>query len=353
MDDPIASLNKAMMFLNTAISSRFPPTNNQLRISPNPRTQATIQDGKVIVHNEEQQYFLAADLEEFNLDCDDLQLNTTSIFKADHVDASDSDCDEAPTASEIFMARLSPTYSVNGDDVNATYVSYILFEYMVTIENDAAQSVPSPEQNNDNAMILSVIKQMQSQVERCKTVSNKYFKINDLKAQLQEKSIVVNMLKQLLATLKGKNQVTPSVTTNLDSRFQKLNDENVSLAFKVSSLVKEREHLKLRARLQVKFSEPQLNQNVVEKNDLSKRVTSHFHTNKVIEKCKKVLAPCLLRIESESINAHFKNNRDVHYDYLKVTKEHITILHELSEQARALNPLDENLVYACKFAEHI
>ncbi|GKE70645.1 hypothetical protein Tco_1528717 [Tanacetum coccineum] len=48
-DDPIASLNKAMMFLSTAINSRFPPTNNQLRTSSNPRTQATIQDGRVTV----------------------------------------------------------------------------------------------------------------------------------------------------------------------------------------------------------------------------------------------------------------------------------------------------------------
>ncbi|GJT10263.1 hypothetical protein Tco_0857305 [Tanacetum coccineum] len=100
---------------------------------------------------------------------------------------------------------------------------------------------------------------------------------------------------------RGKSQVTPC-ETNLDSRFQKLDDENVSLAFMVSSLVKEREHLK---------------------------------------------------IESEIINAYFKSNKAVHRDYLKVTKEHVTTLQELLEQARVLKTLDENLVYACKFAECI
>ncbi|GJT24034.1 hypothetical protein Tco_0893971 [Tanacetum coccineum] len=104
-----------------------------------------------------QQDFLANGLEEFDLDCDDIQLHTTSIFKVDHVDAFDSDCDEAPTANAIFMARLSLTGSVNGDDVSLTYDSEILSK------NDAAQSVPPSEQ--DNAMILSVIEQMQSQVE--------------------------------------------------------------------------------------------------------------------------------------------------------------------------------------------
>ncbi|GJZ02069.1 hypothetical protein Tco_0520030 [Tanacetum coccineum] len=53
-----------------------------------------------------QQDLLADDLEDLDLDCDDLQLHTTSIFKADHVDAFDSVFDEAPTASAIFMARL-------------------------------------------------------------------------------------------------------------------------------------------------------------------------------------------------------------------------------------------------------
>ncbi|GJW02545.1 integrase, catalytic region, zinc finger, CCHC-type containing protein [Tanacetum coccineum] len=48
-DDPIACLNKAMAFLTVVASLRFPSTNNQLRISSNPRNQATIQDDKVTV----------------------------------------------------------------------------------------------------------------------------------------------------------------------------------------------------------------------------------------------------------------------------------------------------------------
>ncbi|GJS72948.1 retrovirus-related pol polyprotein from transposon TNT 1-94 [Tanacetum coccineum] len=48
-DDPIACLNKAMAFLTAVASSRFPSTNNQLRTSSNPRNQATIPDGRVTV----------------------------------------------------------------------------------------------------------------------------------------------------------------------------------------------------------------------------------------------------------------------------------------------------------------
>ncbi|GJV76086.1 hypothetical protein Tco_1507670 [Tanacetum coccineum] len=242
---------------------------------------AQAQEAGVILQ-EKQQDFLADGLEDLDSDCDDLQLHTTSIFKADHVDAFDSYYDEAPTASAIFMARLSPAGSINRDVIGLTYDSDILYEvphydtyhetdmlnlvvketeyskhlvhnndsydelmsnnnvisyaeYMITIKNDAAQSVPSPKQ--DNAMILSVIEQMQSQVEQCNTV---------------------------------------------------------------------------------------------------------------IEKCSKVLAPGLLRTESEPINVYTKNNRAMHQDYLKVTKEHVATLQELLEHARALKPFDENLDYASK-----
>ncbi|GKA96355.1 hypothetical protein Tco_0818450 [Tanacetum coccineum] len=45
-EDPIDCINKAMAFLSVVASS-FPPSNNQLRTSSNPRNQATIQDGRV------------------------------------------------------------------------------------------------------------------------------------------------------------------------------------------------------------------------------------------------------------------------------------------------------------------
>ncbi|GKF87801.1 hypothetical protein Tco_0258678, partial [Tanacetum coccineum] len=47
-EDPIDWINKEMEFLSV-VASRFPPLNNQLRTSSNPRNQATIQDGRVTV----------------------------------------------------------------------------------------------------------------------------------------------------------------------------------------------------------------------------------------------------------------------------------------------------------------
>ncbi|GJR50474.1 hypothetical protein Tco_1400995 [Tanacetum coccineum] len=48
-DDPIDAINKIMSFLSTIVTSRFPSTNNQLRNSSNPRQQATVHDGRLII----------------------------------------------------------------------------------------------------------------------------------------------------------------------------------------------------------------------------------------------------------------------------------------------------------------
>nr|GEV43542.1 hypothetical protein [Tanacetum cinerariifolium] len=46
-DDPIDAINHMMPFLNAVVTSRYLPTNNQLRNSSNPRQQATINNGRV------------------------------------------------------------------------------------------------------------------------------------------------------------------------------------------------------------------------------------------------------------------------------------------------------------------
>ncbi|GJS13519.1 hypothetical protein Tco_0407991 [Tanacetum coccineum] len=216
-DDPIASLNKDMIFLSSAYSSRFLPTNNQLRTSSNLRTQAIIQNGRVTVQNvqgrQSQGYAGSAgknqatgarvgntvgnagtnqprvtrcynckgeadSLEETD-DCKELQLQATTNFKADHVDAYDSDCDDEATANVIFMASLSPVGSINDDTIELLYDFDILSEsydeltsnenvisytdYMVTIGNDADNYVHPPVQNND--MILFIGSWEQSDIK--------------------------------------------------------------------------------------------------------------------------------------------------------------------------------------------
>ncbi|GKC64463.1 hypothetical protein Tco_1097061 [Tanacetum coccineum] len=115
---------------------------------------AQAQEARVVL-NDEHQDFLVDSLEE-NDECEDLQLQATTNFKADHVDAYDSGCDDEATTNAIFMENLSPVGSINGNTVEPRYDSDILSkdeltsninvisyaDYMVTIGNHVDNYVP-------------------------------------------------------------------------------------------------------------------------------------------------------------------------------------------------------------------
>ncbi|GKA87576.1 hypothetical protein Tco_0809340 [Tanacetum coccineum] len=151
----------------------------------------------------------------------------------------------------------------NSDDISYT-------DYMLTIRDDVDNYVPHPVQKDD--MMLSVIEQMKSQVEK----------------------------------------------------YNKVNEESKS---EIESLTSELERYKDR----VKFL------GYAVKDDPSEQEAYLNH------KLYTVINDRLLKIQTEPINEYFKNNRDVHRDYLRVTKEHVATLQELLEQARALKPLDDHI----------
>ncbi|GJW05575.1 retrovirus-related pol polyprotein from transposon TNT 1-94 [Tanacetum coccineum] len=69
--------------------------------------------------------------------------------------------------NEHFVSNTNSCDELTSD---SNVISYD--DYMVTIENDAAQYVPPPKQDN-NVMILYVIEQMKGYVERCNTFDKK------------------------------------------------------------------------------------------------------------------------------------------------------------------------------------
>ncbi|GJX86942.1 hypothetical protein Tco_0337716 [Tanacetum coccineum] len=116
---------------NQALGERFVNTvgnagANQPRVVRCYNCNGEAQEAGVVL-KDEQQDFLADSLEEIN-DCEDLQLQATTNFKAGHVDAYDSDCDDEAITNAIFMANLSLVGSLNDDTVEAHYDSDILSE---------------------------------------------------------------------------------------------------------------------------------------------------------------------------------------------------------------------------------
>ncbi|GJS19841.1 hypothetical protein Tco_0448473 [Tanacetum coccineum] len=148
-EDPIECINKTMAFLS-AVASRFPPSNNQLRTSSNPRNQATIQDvGPQRVmkcYNYQGEWHMArqctqtkrprnaawfkeklmlAEAQEAGQILDEEQLAfladpgisealvahqtilQNSAFQTDDLDAYGSNCDDLSSAKAVPMANLS------------------------------------------------------------------------------------------------------------------------------------------------------------------------------------------------------------------------------------------------------
>ncbi|GJR26030.1 hypothetical protein Tco_1102262 [Tanacetum coccineum] len=283
-------------------------------------------------------------------ECEELQLQATSNFKADHVDAYDSDCDDEATVNEIFMANLSPVGSLNDDTVAPRYDSNTLSEvphydtyhdsdvlnsniqelgyieniistnesydelkgnsdvisftdYMLIIGEDTDNYVPPPVQKDD--MMLSVIEQMKSQVKNCNKCKSIDVVLLDLQesnkslselqkhfAKLEEYNITLHIAfqnhkeqmilndpdtinKQLL--VKTINNQSVEIDDLKVKLIRKIEDENVSLAFQVSSLVKEREHIKSVS--STNASESKLRSNT--KNDRIPQPSSRRMKNKV------------------------------------------------------------------------
>nr|GEV25362.1 hypothetical protein [Tanacetum cinerariifolium] len=119
-DDPIACLNKAMAFITTIASSRYPSTNNQLRTSSNTRNQANIQDGRVTMKQVQgrqgKSYFgtgfksNAASTGE-TMDSDGQAVQTiipnNATFQTKDLNTYDSDCDDISNAKAVLMANIS------------------------------------------------------------------------------------------------------------------------------------------------------------------------------------------------------------------------------------------------------
>ncbi|GJS80440.1 integrase, catalytic region, zinc finger, CCHC-type containing protein [Tanacetum coccineum] len=136
-DDSIACLNKAMAFLTTIASSRFPSTNNQLRTSSNPRNQSTIQDGMVTVQQvqgRQGQSYVGTGYKDPGILDGQAVKTTTAAFQNEDLDAYDSDCDVF-NAKVVLMANLS------------NYGSYVISEvphfepYHTDMDNQSVHAI--------------------------------------------------------------------------------------------------------------------------------------------------------------------------------------------------------------------
>nr|GEU38041.1 integrase, catalytic region, zinc finger, CCHC-type, peptidase aspartic, catalytic [Tanacetum cinerariifolium] len=238
--------------------------------------------------DEEQLAFLADTWETVELGTDARALTTIAIFQTDDIDAFDSDCDEAPTTSEVFMINLTYYYSnVLSEETKVDQCSmdrkYFEIEKKLLIKNDRFleqimsqdimctamhtydDNVRYADVENSFADAYSQCLNLEAELSKKKNIVEK--EINELKAQLQAKNTTLSRLKTQIANLKRKS--VPDCTKPVNNS--------------------------------------------------------------------KVIASEMFKLDLQPLSPNLRKDREAHVDYLKVTKK---------EQARALKPLDDVLDYA-------
>ncbi|GJS57407.1 hypothetical protein Tco_0652191 [Tanacetum coccineum] len=246
-DDPIDAINHMMSFLTVVVTLRYPTTNNQLRNSSNPRQQATINNGRVtlqqiqgkqtsiaiiqasgqILHEEELSFLADPRIP----DAQDIQTVIThnAAYQADDLDAYDSDYDELNTTKVSLMANLSHYGSdalaesnvVNHSETKITSDSNIIPYSQYVIESQQTTVQNSNSSTQQNALILSVIEQLKTQVVNCTKINLENKSINDtLIVELKRYKEQVKVLKEgQNVDLKSKDNVSDSCAQSMKPKL--------------------------------------------------------------------------------------------------------------------------------------
>ncbi|GJU93270.1 hypothetical protein Tco_1318026 [Tanacetum coccineum] len=215
---------------------------------------------------------------------------------------------------------------------------------------------------------------------------NQFFKINELKAQSQEKDIVIRKLKDKIKSLMDKEGVE-----NVKKDIDEIETINIELEHSVAKLLfenenlrKEREHLKSifkdqfdsikKTRVQTKEHTnsliAQINAKSVENSylnaQLQEKVFAIAALKNELRKLKRknvvyyavskpiaTIAPGMFKLDIKPISHKLKNNRDVHAIYLDKTIDYTNTLCGFVEHARQQNPSKPLFESACMFTKHV
>ncbi|GJT34963.1 hypothetical protein Tco_0925382 [Tanacetum coccineum] len=247
-----------MSFLSDVFTSRYPTTNNQLRNSSNPRQQAIINDGRVtlqpvqrrqisfatgttrtytpgssgsnstgkqrtvicynsqangqILHEDELAFL--ADLGTAEGQATQTVITHNAAYQADDLDVYDSNCDELNTAKVALMVNLSNycldalTEVHNPDNVDNNMINQGV---QAAVHNSSSYA-------QQDALILSVIEQLKTQVINCTKINLDNKSVNDtFNTELERSKEQVKVLKEgQNVDLKSKDNVSYSCQQSVE-----------------------------------------------------------------------------------------------------------------------------------------
>ncbi|GJZ11436.1 hypothetical protein Tco_0546195 [Tanacetum coccineum] len=211
-----------------------------------------------------------------------------------------------------------------------------------------------------------------------------FFENNDLKAQLQDKDTTIYKLKDIIKSMREKSK-----EKNVNYDYCEIETKNVELENSVAKLLSENERLcnetnhvkqvfkeqfdsikktRVHTKEQSDFLINKLNLKYVENEDLKAQLQDKIFVitslkndlRKVIGKeivdiaaqisSVNTIFPCMFKLDLEHLASRLFQNRKAHIEYLTYAQEQADILRGIVKQAKAKQPLDKELDFACKHA---
>ncbi|GJS81194.1 hypothetical protein Tco_0747735, partial [Tanacetum coccineum] len=185
-----------------------------------------------------------------------------------------------------------------------------------------------------DALILSVIEQLKTQVVNCTKINLENKSVNDtLTAELERYKEQVKVLKEgQNVDLKRKDNVSDSCAQSIEIDLLKQT---------LSKHLKENESLMQKEKVLVITTLKDNLRKLKGKAVVDDAVTSY------------PIDPKMLKVDVASLAPKFRNNRTAHSNYIRHTQEQTAILREIIEQGKSLNPLNNSLDYVCKYTKRI
>ncbi|GJR55614.1 hypothetical protein Tco_1406135 [Tanacetum coccineum] len=410
--DLIDCINKAIAFLS-AMVSRFPSSNDQLKMSSNPCNQATIQDGRVTVQQvqgrQTQSFvgirnrgiattlrgnyaaaFLTEDLDSYDSDCDDISLAKAVLME--NLSSCDLDVVSEGPYSDTYpndminqdvqeMSYSEQTHIVNFPDNEITSDSNIIphSQYLQGSQNVVKKRSTSDAISADVITeVQTIFNQMEAAVNQC-SVDKNVFEIQTKNLRIDNDQLLNQIMSQEIMHIAMNSVDILDVSKSCVDKCNKCLELETELLKKKDLIEKDVYDKLLKSysileKLCISLElATQLNQEIFQKdnshlnaqlkekvfaiatlkNELSKFKGKNVADTVISTPIATTIAPGMFKLDTEPISHRFKNNRDAHEVYLKKTIENTKTLRGLVEYARKQNPSEPLLESACMFTKHV
>ncbi|GJY12760.1 retrovirus-related pol polyprotein from transposon TNT 1-94 [Tanacetum coccineum] len=383
-DDPIACLNKVMAFLMVVSSSRGDKGKvtmvlvirvmllvmgetmqvdrqgylNQCYLKKAQRIKPTFYDGIVIsakhvaMHVIDDEEILILE-EESRSKMSEKEKDPEAIKQ--NISHKPIDYEKLNRLSDDFGKRFTPQQELSAEQAFWLRMSNPTSKPSdaLPIKIEAPKELPKVSLVNESLKKLKFHLAKFDNVVKIRTTpdarTKEFFENNDLKAQLQDKDTTICKLKEILKSRKEKSK-----EENVNNDYCEIETKNVELENSVAKLLSENERLCNEINHVKQVFKDQFDS--IKKTRVRTKEQSDSLIDKLILKCAEnedLKAQIQDKLDLERLAPRLLQNREAHIDYLKYTQEQDDILQEIVEQAKAKQPLDKELDFACKHSQQI